>query len=449
MIDKDEFWAGVQEYLKDVLSESSYNNWVKPVKPTRIFESTISIAVPNSLIKLQWERSLAAYILQFSLDYYGREITPNFILDGDVDLGTGNDNNKSVDPTKVTVPNLASKSNLNPNYTFETFVVGADNKMANGAALAVCDAPGRTYNPFLIYGGVGLGKTHLMHAIGNEILRKNPQARIKYATTETFTNDFINAITHNKTEQFKRMYRDDIDVLLMDDIQFLSNKDKTQEEFFHTFNDLFNAGKQIVLTCDRLPNNIDNLEERLISRFKWGLSTDITPPNLETRIAILRKKALNDNLDINSEALTYIANNVDSNIRELEGALLRVIAFAAISGEEITVGLAARALNSLIDQRKERSLTVSDIIDVVSQFFDVSVDDIKGVKRVKHIVYPRQVAMYLARELTDISYPKIGEDFGNKNHTTVMHAYEKIADQLSHDAKTKRDIDHLKEKLRP
>lgn len=444
MINKEEFWLGVTDYLKEILSESSFSNWVKPVKPTRITEDTISLAVPNSLIKNRWEKNLASYILQYCLDYYGKEITPIFVVAGEVDpIGPS-----ITDPIIAKSELTQSESNLNPNYTFETFVVGEDNKMANGAALAVCDSPGRTYNPFLIYGGVGLGKTHLMHAIGNEIKRKNPNARIKYATTETFTNDFINSITHNKTEQFKKMYRDDIDVLLMDDIQFLSNKDKTQEEFFHTFNDLFNTGKQIVLTCDRLPNNIDNLEERLISRFKWGLSTDITPPDLETRIAILRKKALNDSLDINSETLTYIANNVDSNIRELEGALLRVIAYAAISGEEITTNLAARALNALIGQQREKSLTVTEIISTVAKYFHVTVEDIKGSKRVKNIVYPRQIAMYLSRELTDVSYPKIGDDFGNKNHTTVMHAYEKIVEMINEDAKVKLDIKELTQKLK-
>lgn len=444
MIDKEEFWQGVTKYLKEILSDSSFSNWVKPVKPSRITEDTISLTVPNNLIKTRWEKHLAGYILQYSLEYYGREISPIFIVVGEV----ANIDFPVEPPSMNPVEGNNYASGLNPNYTFDTFVVGEDNKMANGAALAVCDSPGKTYNPFLIYGGVGLGKTHLMHAIGNEIKRKNPNARIKYATTETFTNDFINSITHNKTEQFKKMYRDDIDVLLMDDIQFLSKKDKTQEEFFHTFNDLFNGGKQIVLTCDRLPNNIDSLEERLISRFKWGLSTDITPPDLETRIAILRKKALNDNLDINSEALTYIANNVDSNIRELEGALLRVIAYSAISGEEITTNLAAKALNALIGSTTEKETNINDIITTVAKFYSITADDIKGSKRVKNIVFPRQVAMYLSRELTDLSYPKIGEDFGNKNHTTVMHGYEKIAELIESDSQVRQEVKELKQRIK-
>lgn len=444
MMDKDQFWQGVSEYLKEILSDASYANWVSTVKPTRITEDTITLSVPNNLIKTRWEQNLAGYILQYSLEFYGREISPIFIVVGSV---PNIDNMVDINPLPIQ-SSQPVPSNLNPNYTFDTFVVGEDNKMANGAALAVCDSPGITYNPFLIYGGVGLGKTHLMHAIGNEIKRKNPNARIKYATTETFTNDFINSIQHNKTEQFKKMYRDDIDVLLMDDIQFLSDKEKTQEEFFHTFNDLFNAGKQIVLTSDRLPNYIDSLEERLISRFKWGLSTDITPPNLETRIAILRKKALNDHLDINSDALTYIASNIDSNIRELEGALLRVIAYAAISGEEITTSLAAKALNAIIGNQKEKSITIDEIIQTVAKYYHITPQDIKGSKRVKNIVYPRQIAMYLSRELTDISYPKIGDDFGNKNHTTVMHAYEKIIEMIDEDSRVEQEIKDLKQKLK-
>ena len=253
--------------------------------------------------------------------------------------------------------------------------------MATGAAYAVVDSPGTTYNPLLIYGGVGLGKTHLMHAIGNEILKQHPRTRIKYATSESFMNDFITSIQNGSQAEFRAMYRE-IDVLLIDDIQFLSNKGKTQEEFFHTFNELYNNNKQIVLTSDRLPNKIANLEERLISRFKWGLSTDITPPDLETRIAILRKKAQSDRLDINADTLTYIANNIDTNIRELEGALVRVIAYAAIQGREISVELAAEALQSIITDSESRPLSTDTIIEQVAHYYQVTPNDIKGKKRV-------------------------------------------------------------------
>ncbi|WP_124057759.1 chromosomal replication initiator protein DnaA [Vaginisenegalia massiliensis] len=446
MDEKDVFWQGLVQYLKEVLSDTTFNNWVVPVKPRRIANQSISLIVPNSFIKSYWERHLSGYILQFSLEKYGVEFQPTFtILPDKTELEEKLE--QKSEQNKLIENDIFINSHLNPNYTFENFVIGEDNKMANGAALAVCDGPGKTYNPFLIYGGVGLGKTHLMQAIGNEIHRKNPQAKIKYATSESFMNDFINAISNGSQKEFREMYRN-IDVLLIDDIQFLSNKDKTQEEFFHTFNALYNNEKQIVLTSDRLPNNIDNLEERLISRFKWGLSTDITPPDLETRIAILRKKASKDHLDINSETLTYIANNIDTNIRELEGALVRVIAFAAIKGKEINSNLAAEALQSIVGSNEKKALTIDEIIQEVSRYYQVSVAEIKGKKRTKEIVYPRQIAMFLARELTDISFPKIGEDFGNKNHTTVIHAYEKINDSRLIDAKLKEELQQLTDRLK-
>ncbi|MGO4938015.1 chromosomal replication initiator protein DnaA [Fundicoccus sp. Sow4_H7] len=445
MDEKDRFWLEITNYLKEILSENAYSTWVEPVKPTRIGHQSISLSVPNALTKKHWERHLAGYILQYSLENYGMEYVPTFIIVPQDSQQT------EVVPANnqitASTDDSFRDSQLNPNYTFETFVVGEDNKMANGAALAVSDNPGQTYNPFLIYGGVGLGKTHLMQAIGNEILSKNPDAKIKYATSESFTNDFITSIQNGSQIAFREMYRS-IDVLLIDDIQFLSNKDKTQEEFFHTFNALYNNNKQIVLTSDRLPNNIDNLEERLISRFKWGLSTDITPPDLETRIAILRKKASNDRLDINPETLTYIANNIDTNIRELEGALVRVIAYAAIQGKEITTSLAAEALRNMVGSEEKKPLSINEIINQVAHYYQITSQDIKGRKRTKNIVYPRQIAMYLARELTDISFPKIGEAFGNKNHTTVIHAYEKISEDLKTSPTLDNEMTQLKNRLK-
>lgn len=443
MDEKERFWNEMTSYLKDILSLNSYTTWVDPVRPTRIGNQSISIAVPNSLTKNYWERHLAGYILQYSLENYGIEFEPTFII---VPENNQQNNTDRKEHPFAHDEAYFSDSQLNANYTFENFVIGEDNKMAGGAALAVCDGPGKTYNPFLIYGGVGLGKTHLMQAIGHEIKRKNPEAKIKYATSESFVNDFITSIQNGSQKEFREMYRN-IDVLLIDDIQFLSKKDATQEEFFHTFNALYNNGKQIVLTSDRLPNNIDNLEERLISRFKWGLSTDITPPDLETRIAILRKKASSDRLDISSETLTYIANNVDTNIRELEGALMRVIAYAAIEGKDITSNLAADALSSILGSQEKKPLTVTEIINQVSRYFQISIPEIKGKKRTKDIVHARQTGMYLAREMTDLSFPKIGEYFGNKNHTTVIHAYEKIADLVEEDEKIKEEIAQIKQRL--
>ena len=443
MEEKDLFWQGALDYLKDILSISSFNAWVSPAKLTRIGNQSITIAVPNPMTKKYWENHLVNFILQYSRDHYGVEYEPQFIIYKETKAPSHE--NAINEDQPVEVP-MFSDSRLNPSYTFDNFVIGEDNKMAAGAALAVSDGPGKTYNPFLIYGGVGLGKTHLMKAIGNEIHRKNPQTKIKYATSESFVNDFITSIQNGSQKQFREMYRE-IDVLLIDDIQFLSKKDATQEEFFHTFNELYNNSKQIVLTSDRLPNNIDNLEERLISRFKWGLSTDITPPDLETRIAILRKKAANDRLDIDSETLTYIANNVDTNIRELEGALMRVIAFAAIEGREITSNLASEALASIFGQDQEKNLTPDLIMDRCSQYYGIPVKEIIGKKRNKEIVHARQVAMYLVRELTELSFPKIGEAFGNKNHTTVIHAYEKIHADRKSDPELQDSINAIKKIL--
>lgn len=441
MNELESFWHGCQLYMQDRLSDSSYEQWVKPVKAIQIGDYSVKLAVPNDLTKTYWQRHLTGYVIQYSAEKYGVEYIPDFeIQPFEQPIQESNDFTDDYEAG-------FSQAKLNPHYTFETFVVGTGNNMATGAAYAVVDSPGTTYNPLLIYGGVGLGKTHLMHAIGNEILKQHPRTRIKYATSESFMNDFITSIQNGSQAEFRAMYRA-IDVLLIDDIQFLSNKGKTQEEFFHTFNELYNNNKQIVLTSDRLPNKIANLEERLISRFKWGLSTDITPPDLETRIAILRKKAQSDRLDINADTLTYIANNIDTNIRELEGALVRVIAYAAIQGREISVELAAEALQSIITDSDSRPLSTETIIEQVAHYYQVTPNDIKGKKRVKSIVYPRQIAMFLSRELTELSFPKIGEGFGSKNHTTVIHAYEKIRDELTYDSNLKQEIEQLKSRLK-
>lgn len=437
MLSMDQFWSDFTYYLREILADQTYQSWVVPVKIAELGKQSLTILVPNEVTKKYWERHLAGYILQYSLEKYGKEYHPEFlVIPPEVQADINQEDIIDLDSPQL------SDSPLNPKYTFENFVVGEGNKMAGGAAMAVVDGPGVTYNPFLIYGGVGLGKTHLMQAIGNEIKARNPRVKIKYATSETFVNDFITSIQTNSQQEFRDSYRN-VDILLIDDIQFLSSKDKTQEEFFHTFNALYNNGKQIVLTSDRLPNNIDNLEERLISRFKWGLSTDITPPDLETRIAILRKKAASENLDVPSDALTYIANNVDTNIRELEGALVRVIAYAAIHGQDITSSLAADALQSIVDEQSDRPVTVDEIIKHIANYYNITVDDIKGKRRTKNIVNPRQIAMYMSRELTDLSFPKIGEKFGNKNHTTVIHAYDKISSEMQDNMQLKQEVSQL------
>uniref|UniRef100_UPI0035709C8E chromosomal replication initiator protein DnaA n=2 Tax=Microlunatus endophyticus TaxID=1716077 RepID=UPI0035709C8E len=316
-------------------------------------------------------------------------------------------------------------SRLNPKYSFETFVIGSSNRFAHAAAVAVAESPGKAYNPLMIYGDSGLGKTHLLHALGHYVRNYFSRARVRYVSTEELTNDFINAITDNKTHQFRRKYRD-VEVLLVDDIQFLEGKEQTQEEFFHTFNTLHNAQKQIVMTSDRPPKLLDSLEARLRSRFEWGLITDIQPPDLETRIAILRKKAAQERLTAGPDVLEFIASKIQTNIRELEGALIRVTAFASLNRQQVDMGLAEVVLKDLIPEGGEAQITSGMIMGQVASYFGLSIDDLCGQSRTHVLVTARQIAMYLCRELTDLSLPKIGQQFGGRDHTTVMHADRKI-----------------------
>ncbi|GAA3670249.1 hypothetical protein GCM10022237_32570 [Nocardioides ginsengisoli] len=319
----------------------------------------------------------------------------------------------------------AGESRLNPKYTFETFVIGSSNRFPHAAAVAVSEAPGRSYNPLLVYGESGLGKTHLLHAIGHYVRTIYAGSKVRYVSSEEFTNEFINAIRDDRQDRFKRKYRD-IDVLLIDDIQFLEGKTQTQEEFFHTFNTLHNANKQIVLTSDRPPKRLEALEDRLRNRFEWGLITDVQPPDLETRIAILRKKAAMDRLTAPSDVLEFIASKIQTNIRELEGALIRVTAFANLNRQDVDMTLAEIVLKDLIPEGGEPEITASLIIAQTAAYFGLSIDELTGPSRGRHLVMARQIAMYLCRELTGLSLPKIGAQFGNRDHTTVMYAERKI-----------------------
>lgn len=319
----------------------------------------------------------------------------------------------------------AADARLNPKYSFETFVIGSSNRFAHAAAVAVAESPGKAYNPLMIYGDSGLGKTHLLHAVGHYVRNYFGHARLRYVSTEELTNDFINAITDNKTHQFRRRYRD-VEVLLVDDIQFLEGKEQTQEEFFHTFNTLHNAQKQIVMTSDRPPKLLDSLEARLRSRFEWGLITDIQPPDLETRIAILRKKAAQERLTAGPDVLEFIASRIQTNIRELEGALIRVTAFASLNRQQVDMSVAEMVLRDLIPDSGEAQITSGTIMAQVAAYFGLTVDDLSGQSRTHVLVTARQIAMYLCRELTDLSLPKIGQQFGGRDHTTVMHAERKV-----------------------
>ena len=436
----DAIWKELQDSYKKEMNPVSYNTWIEPAIPLSFQNNELIIEVPTAIQKNYWEKNLAGKILETFFMMSGEEILPIFVTPDESDVYKQRGTEKNIELPTTNEPNI---SMLNPKYTFDTFVIGKGNQMAHAAALVVAEDPGSIYNPLFFYGGVGLGKTHLMHAIGHQMLAKRPHAKIKYVSSENFTNDFINSIQKNKMEDFRNEYRT-VDLLLVDDIQFLVNKEGTQEEFFNTFEELYRNNKQIVLTSDRLPNEIPTLPQRLVSRFAWGLSVDITPPDLETRTAILRKKAEAENLEIPDDTLSYIAGQIDSNIRELEGALVRVQAFATIQSADITTSLAAEALKALQSSEPLRQVSILQIQEEVASYYHIQLKDFKGKKRVKSIVVPRQIAMFLAREMTDNSLPKIGAEFGGKDHTTVIHAHEKIQQLLKHDPTIQNEISEIK-----
>ncbi|MDQ8457950.1 chromosomal replication initiator protein DnaA [Enterococcus faecium] len=439
MVSLDALWNELKATYQKDLSPASYNTWIETANPRTLDQNQLVVEVPSKIHKEYWEKNLATKIVEVGYMLSGNEIIPRFIT------GEEAEQEEVIEEKnpKVLAPSPLKKAMLNPKYTFDTFVIGKGNQMAHAAALVVAEDPGSIYNPLFFYGGVGLGKTHLMHAIGHQMLQSQPNAKVKYVSSETFANDFINSIQNKTAEEFRQEYRN-VDLLLVDDIQFFAEKEATQEEFFHTFNALYNEGKQIVLTSDRLPNEIPKLQERLVSRFAWGLSVDITPPDLETRTAILRKKAAAERLEIPDDTLSYIAGQIDSNIRELEGALVRVQAFAAMNSEDISTSLAADALKTLKSGKGHPQLSILQIQEEVAKYYHIQLKDLKGKKRVKSIVVPRQIAMYLARELTDNSLPKIGAEFGGKDHTTVIHAHEKIQQLMDSSVSMQNEVSEIK-----
>lgn len=446
MLDKDSLWQKLSEQFRNNTTDLTYDTWIKPVKPISFDGSTLTLSLPSELHRDYWKEQLAPNLIEYAFVITKGNIEPKFILDSDVNKEAQEkpvDNHPEQDGEEFS---FSKENHLNPNYTFDNFIIGKGNQMAHAAALIVSEEPGKLYNPLFFYGGVGLGKTHLMQAIGNKRLEDHPETNVKYVTSEAFTNDFINAIQTNQTEEFRREYRD-VDILMVDDIQFFAQKEGTQEEFFHTFNDLYNNDKQIVLTSDRVPQEIPKLQERLVSRFAWGLPVDITPPDLETRIAILKNKAKLDNLVIPNDTLAYIAGQIDSNVRELEGALSRVQAYSKLKDEPITTDLVYEALRGLKLSKDNRQLSIVDIQNKVASYFHISISDLKGKKRMKSIVMPRQIAMYLAREMTSNSLPKIGKEFGGKDHTTVIHACDKIAEIIKLDSDLRKEISDIKSSL--
>ncbi|AQS57761.1 chromosomal replication initiator protein DnaA [Desulforamulus ferrireducens] len=432
-------WEQVLLRLEKQLNKHSFETWLTKCKPVAYYDNNIIIEVPDHFSKGWLADRYAPLIKQSFEAIMHHEVTLQFILAGQEVEQPNKPKERAADDTYTNI--------LNPRYTFDTFVIGNSNRFAHAAALAVAESPAKAYNPLFIYGGVGLGKTHLMHAIGHYILENNPRHKVAYVTSEKFTNELINSIRDDQTVEFRNKYRS-MDILLIDDIQFLEKKERTQEEFFHTFNTLYEANKQIIISSDRPPKEIATLEDRLRSRFEWGLITDIQSPDYETRVAILRKKAQLENIiGMPDETIAFIADKIHSNIRELEGALIRVNAFSALYQREATPQLAAEVLKDVISPSKPKIITIPLIMQTVADFYGLRVDDLKNKKRTRSVAFPRQVAMYLSRELTDLSLPKIGDAFGGRDHTTVLHACDKIVSDLPMDPVLQETIKELKKRI--
>ena len=447
--DLKRLWENTLNIIKGEMTEVSFNTWIKSCEPISISSDTIKISVPNSFTQDILEKRYKDLVIN-SIEAAGSKLynVEFFIaseLQDDENLEVEEKKSTDKDSMAITV-NDEMSSTLNPKYTFDSFVIGNSNRFAHAASLAVAESPAKAYNPLFIYGGVGLGKTHLMHAIGHYILQGNPNAKVVYVSSEKFTNELINAIKDDKNEEFRTKYRS-VDILLIDDIQFIAGKERTQEEFFHTFNTLHDANKQIILSSDRPPKEIPTLEDRLRSRFEWGLIADIQAPDFETRMAILKKKADVEKLNVPNEVMVYIATKIKSNIRELEGALIRIVAYSSLTNRDITVDLASEALKDIISNKQNKNITIDLIQDVIAAYFNLRVDDLKSQRRTRNIAYPRQIAMYLSRKLTDMSLPKIGEEFGGRDHTTVIHAYEKISESLKSDESLQHTIEDVTKKI--
>ena len=437
----EQIWEEALKMIEEETSPVSFATWIQPIVPCGIIGNKIILQVKESFLKEIIEKRhlplIRTAIKMVTKNEYDIMITT------EEEQNAGNLHNLAAE--KPAENELAR--NLNPKYVFDSFVVGNSNRMAHAASLPVADSPAQAYNPLFLYGNSGLGKTHLMHSIGHFILDRNPQAKVLYVTSETFTNELINSIQNNKNEEFRNKYRN-IDVLLIDDVQFIIGKESTQEEFFHTFNALHSANKQIIISSDRPPKDMETLEARLRSRFEWGLIADVQPPDYETRIAILKKKAERDNLTVPDDLMAYIAKNIASNIRELGGALTRIVAFATLTNQDISIALAENSLKDIFSENSATPLTPELIQQVVAEYYNIRVEDIQGSKKPKNIAFPRQVSMYLCRKLLDISLPKIGESFGGRDHTTVIYAISKIEKQLESDEGLQKTVHALEKEIK-
>jgi len=424
-------WEEVSSRLRGALNEATFNTWFGSAQGTALTDNAFTLSVPNDFTREWIEGHFLGLIRAAVKDAIGNERRIHLSVHDD--LAGAEHIDPLEQPAQQRPQEPAASGSMSLKYTFDLFVIGSSNRFAHAAALAVAEAPAQAYNPLFIYGGTGLGKTHLLQAVGQYVGEHGNGLTARYVTSETFMNDFINSLRDKRIEGFKQRYRT-YDVLLVDDVQFFEGKERIQEEFFHTFNSLYEAGRQIVISSDRPPKEIATLEERLRSRFEWGLITDIQPPDLETRIAILRKKEKTDRIHIpDPDVLTYVAERVTTNIRELEGALTRVVAFSSLTGRPMTVELAEDVLKDVFPQGQSIEISIRRIQETVSERFGMTVSELCSAKRSQSIAYPRQVAMYLSRALTDSSLPKIGKEFGGRDHTTVMHANAKIEGMIRED----------------
>ena len=448
-----EKWDQILQTVKieHELSEISFKTWLQPLQLHEITDTTVIILVPNEQMAIDYISKKYTFPLKVAIaECTGKEYNIEFILP---EQAAAQLEEKKKLAAVNTVDNsvLAERAGLNPKYTFDTFVVGNNNKFAHAASLAVAESPGKMYNPLFIHGGAELGKTHLMHSIAHFVLNQNPEKKVLYVTSETFTNELIDAIRNgNNTAmtKFREKYRS-VDVLLIDDIQFIIGKEATQEEFFHTFNDLHGNKKQIIISSDKPPKDIVTLEARLRSRFEWGLIADISSPDFETRMAILHKKEENDGYNIDNEVIKYIAMHIKSNIRELEGALNKLVALSNLEKREITVELAEEALKDIVSPDEKKEVTPALIVNTVAEHFHVSVDDIRSNKRNNEIVVPRQIAMYLCNTMTSVGLKKIGSEIGGRDHSTVLHGSKKISDELKTSDDMRKTIEILQKKINP
>lgn len=445
-----EKWPEILNMVKTEhdVSPVSFSAWLEPLEVYKVEGNVVTIVVTNGSMALNYINKKYLLPLQVAIiETTGKDYEISLVLPEDI-------KEEIPEPAPISDSTLNGnivKAGLNPRYTFDTFVVGSNNKMAHAASLAVAESPGEAYNPLFIYGGVGLGKTHLMHSIAHFVLQKNPNAKVLYVTSETFTNELIDSIRNGNNStmsKFREKYRD-IDVLLIDDIQFIIGKESTQEEFFHTFNALHGAKKQIVISSDKPPKDMEILEDRLRSRFEWGLIVDISSPDYETRMAILRKKEELDGYSIDNEVIEYIARNVKSNIRELEGSLNKIMAYANLEKSEINLALAEKVLKDIISPNEKRVITPELITDIVAEHFDLTPGDIVGNKRNSKVVFPRQIVMYLCRHMTDTTLKNIGQYLGGRDHTTIMNGINKIEAELETSESTREVIDILKKKINP